>query len=168
MPNKTLLLTGQILLIVCFTFYLVWWYRGFRPGVSVSRVKGMNGLLLLITAVAGLAGLAMSLIGAAPGVTNPVFFFLGGLVGYILLLLVTRFLFNRIVTSELLLIVVWTVLELYVAGRSPLSIGIIAAAFLVSIVCYIAYYRMEEMKAFYTAMVPLIAAIVCMVTVMFT
>lgn len=32
------------------------------------------------------------------------------------------------------------------------------------IVLYVAYYRMEEMKAFFTAMIPLIAAEVFMVT----
>jgi hypothetical protein len=33
---------------------------------------------------------------------------------------------------------------------------IIAIAFLIGIVLYVAYYRMEEMKAFYAAMVPLV------------
>ena len=33
---------------------------------------------------------------------------------------------------------------------------VIAVAFLVSIILYVAYYRMEAMKAFYAAMVPLI------------
>ena len=33
---------------------------------------------------------------------------------------------------------------------------VIAAAFVISMVLYVAYYRMEEMKAFYAAMVPLI------------
>ncbi|MDO5133899.1 MAG: hypothetical protein Q4D81_13115 [Eubacteriales bacterium] len=33
---------------------------------------------------------------------------------------------------------------------------VIAAAFLISMVLYVAYYRMEEMKAFYAAMVPLV------------
>ena len=33
---------------------------------------------------------------------------------------------------------------------------VIAAAFLISMVLYVAYYRMEEMRAFYAAMVPLI------------
>ena len=32
----------------------------------------------------------------------------------------------------------------------------ITAAFLISIVLYVAYYRMEEMMAFYAAMVPLV------------
>ena len=43
----------------------------------------------------------------------------------------------------------------------------IAAAFAVSLVLYVAYYRMEEMKAFYAAMVPLVteAAAMAVLTV---
>ena len=48
------IITGQIILILCCVVYLVWWYRGFRPGVSVSRVSGLNGLLLAVTAILGI------------------------------------------------------------------------------------------------------------------
>ena len=34
--------------------------------------------------------------------------------------------------------------------------AVIATAFTISIVFYVAYYRMDEMKAFYAAMVPLV------------
>ena len=47
-------LTGQILLILCCVFYLIWWYRGYRPGVSVDRAHGLNGVLLLITEAAAM------------------------------------------------------------------------------------------------------------------
>ena len=46
---------------------------------------------------------------------------------------------------------------------------VIAAAFIISMVLYVAYYKMEEMKAFYAAMVPLVtegasmAVLVCIV-----
>ena len=46
---------------------------------------------------------------------------------------------------------------------------IIAAAFIISMILYVAYYKMEEMKAFYAAMVPLVTegaamvVLVCMV-----
>ena len=55
------ILIGQILLIICCIFYLVWWYRGYRPGVVVSRTGGVNGVLLLATAAFGVAGLICSL-----------------------------------------------------------------------------------------------------------
>ena len=60
------MLHGQILLIICFLFYLIWWYRGFRPNTSVSRVKGLNELLLLITALTGIGGVILSLTGDVP------------------------------------------------------------------------------------------------------
>ena len=45
----------------------------------------------------------------------------------------------------------------------------IAAAFVISMILYVAYYKMEEMKAFYAAMVPLVteaAAMAMMVAAM--
>ena len=33
---------------------------------------------------------------------------------------------------------------------------VIAVAFVISMILYVAYYRMEDMKAFYSAMVPLV------------
>ena len=164
------ILTGQILLILCCFFYLVWWYRGYRPGSAAERVGGVNGVLFLITAALGLSGLYLSLM-SVPEITrpkiSPVVIIIAGVLSYFLLLLITRYAFHRIVTSELFLIVGWTSLEISVANRLNaagfLSEGefaviciVVAAAFLISMVLYVAYYRMEEMKAFYAAMVPLI------------
>lgn len=161
---------GQILLILCCAVYLVWWYRGFRPGITVSRIGGINGILLLITAAFGFAGIFFSLTPIAAErefLISQSSIVMAGVVVYILLMLVTMGVFHRVVTTELVLIVGWTVLEavvvnrLYAAGAlsgsGALVEGIvIAAAFLISIVLYVAYYRMEEMKAFYYAMVPLV------------
>ena len=167
---------GQMLLILCCIFYLIWWYRGFRPNVIVSRVGGVNGILLMITAVLGMAGIFISM-SHISAVTEPKIdqsvIVLGGIILYVGLLLVTRLVFHRIVTTELILIVGWTVLELTVINRlnaagylsdrkfSAMCI-VIAIAFLISMVLYVAYYRMEETKAFYVAMVPLITESVAM------
>ena len=167
---------GQMLLILCCIFYLIWWYRGFRPNVIVSRVGGVNGILLMITAALGLAGIFISM-SHIPAEKEPKLdqsvIVLGGIILYVGLLLVTKLVFHRIVTTELILIVGWTVLELTVINRlnaaGYLSEGkffaiciVIAIAFLISMVLYVAYYRMEEMKAFYAAMVPLITESVAM------
>ena len=167
------ILSGQILLIICFIFYLIWWYRGYRPGMMVSRVQGINSLLLALTAGFGVSGIVVSVMGAgsAGGMlkVNPAHILIAGIAAFILLLLVTRYVFSREVTSELLLIVVWTMLEIWVidalngiGSLSDMHFGVLAvmlaAVFVVSIILYVAYYRMEEMKAFYTAMVPLVAA----------
>ncbi|MCR5789034.1 MAG: hypothetical protein K6G83_04020 [Lachnospiraceae bacterium] len=171
------IISGQILLIICCLFYIAWWYRGFRPGVSVSRTGGINGLLLLLTALTGIAGIVLSIRGisaTAEHRVEPIVIVLAGVGAYILLLFVTKGVFHRIVTSELFLIVGWTMLEIIaVDSLSAASIltdtgflvmcAVIAVAFVTSMVLYVAYYRMEDMKAFYAAMIPLVTEAVTMV-----
>ena len=173
---------GQASLILCCCFYLIWWYRGYRPGVTVNRVGGINGILLFITAALGVTGTIMSL-RPVEMVREPMLpphaALIGWVVLYITLLFITRVMFKRIVTTELVLITAWTMLEITVAdtmyaagglGREGFLGGcaVIAAAFLISMILYVAYYRMDENKAFYAAMVPLVteaasmAAIVAM------
>jgi hypothetical protein len=133
-------------------------------------VSGLNGILLLITALLGVAGLSFSLMRLPELVTpkiSPMLIVIAGIGAYIVLLLITRYGFHRIVTTELILIVGWTVLEITVINRLnaagilsgrgfAIMCIVIGAAFLISMILYVAYYRMEEMKAFYAAMVPLI------------
>ena len=161
---------GQIVLIFCCVFYLIWWYRGYRPGVTVSRVGGVNGLLLFITAALGVTGIILSLQPAdavREGFVSPQAVILSGIIACFVLLVITRFGFHRIVTTELVLITGWTMLEVEVTDRlySAGIIGkgnfaaecvVIAAAFVISMILYVAYYRMEENRAFYAAMVPLV------------
>ena len=170
------IITGQILLILCCTVYLIWWYRGFRPGIYVSRAGGVNGVLLLITLVLGFAGVVFSLMPAEKirePLVSQVMIVICGIAAYFILLVVTKVFFNRVVTTELFLIVGWTMLETIVADRlyaigslssksfSAITV-IIAIAFLIGIVLYVAYYRMEEMRAFYAAMVPLVVDAIAM------
>lgn len=170
------IITGQILLILCCIVYLIWWYRGFRPGIYVSRAGGVNGALLLIMMVLGFAGVVFSLMPAEKirePLLSQVMIVICGIAAYFILLVVTKVFFNRVVTTELFLIVGWTMLETIVADRLYAigSLGgksfsaiivIIAAAFLIGIVLYVAYYRMEEMRAFYAAMVPLVVDAIAM------
>jgi len=164
------IITGQMFLIICCIFYLIWWYRGYRPGITANRIGGMNGILLFVTMAFGIAGVVFSLM-QIPAVSEPkirpILIVVIGIAAYVVLLIVTRFLFQRIVTAELFLIVAWTMLEMTVinrlnaggfltAGGFTILCIVIAAAFVISMVLYVAYYRMEEMKAFYAAMVPLI------------
>jgi len=164
------IITGQIFLIICCIFYLIWWYRGYRPGITANRIGGMNGILLFVTMAFGIAGVVFSLM-QIPAVSEPkirpILIVAIGIAAYVVLLIVTRFLFHRIVTTELFLIAAWTMLEMTVinrlnaggfltAGGFTILCIVIAAAFVISMVLYVAYYRMEEMKAFYAAMVPLI------------
>ena len=163
-------ITGQVLLIICCAFYLVWWYRAYRPGAAVSQIGGINGVLLFITMALGISGTVLSLTPIAEASEPKIFSVMiigAGIVAYAVLLLVTKFVFHRIVTAELFLIVAWTVLEMLVMNRlyaggflsdSGFSFlcAVVIVAFAISMILYIAYYRMEEMKAFYAAMVPLV------------
>ena len=162
------ILRGQIFLIICFIFYIIWWYRGYRPGTSVKRARGANGVLLLLTVGCGIAGIVFSLSGGAveSPKLQPGTIAIAAVVTYILLVLVTRVLFHRRVTTELILIVAWTALEVQVMNflnalgslsnaEFDIMCVVLGAAFIVSLALYVAYYRMDEVKAFYAAMVPL-------------
>ena len=161
---------GQVLLIICCIIYIIWWYRGFRPGSTVSRVGGINGILLFLTMAVGVAGLALTLISlprSAEPMINPMYIVIAGIVGYVVLLLITKIGFHRAVTTELFLITGWTMLEVAVVNKLNAAenisltemlvmLAVIVVAFLISMILYVAYYRMDEMKAFYAAMVPLV------------
>ena len=102
-------LVGQILLVVCCIVYLVWWSVSFRPGQEVNREGGFRGILLLVTAVSGLAGVYLSVMGlnalpkgtaklSGPGIC------LFGVALYLVMLFITAKCFSRPVTTELVLI----------------------------------------------------------------
>lgn len=164
------LIIGQCLLILTCIFYLFFWYLGYRPGTSVNRGQGVTGFFLLMIVISGIAGITLSL--KATEATrqlaiSQLFIIIGGIAAYIILMLITKYGFDRFVTTELFLIVGWTMLEASILNRLAGSgilfgaklicmIGVIAFAFVISMVLYVAYYRMEDMKAFYAAMVPLI------------
>ena len=151
-------------------FYLFWWYLGYRPNTDVNRVGGVNGALLFLTAAFGMAGIVFSLMPTEETMNtrySQLFVIVGGIAAYIILMMITKYGFDRIVTTELFLIVGWTMLEMSLINRlngSGLLTGprliiiyvVIALAFTISMILYVAYYRMDEMKAFYAAMVPLI------------
>ncbi len=155
---------------------MIWWYRGFRPNVEANRLGGLNGCLLLITAVLGVAGILYSLMPTPETIAlkyNQMYIIIGGIVAYVILMIVTRYAFGRIVTSELFLIVGWTMLELLLLNRlsgSGLLTGTalvlvyvsVILAFIISMILYVAYYRMEDNAAFYSAMVPLVTEAVSM------
>lgn len=167
------LFAGQILLILCCLFYLIWWSVSYRPGISVSRGSGFRGLLLMITALCGVTGMALSVAGAnhLPGSSarrlSGTFILTAGVVLYFIMMLLTTVVFHRIVTTELFLITGWGALELMAVsalnGAGIFQNGafygmaaVIAAAWILSMVLYVLYYRMEAQRAFYAAMVPLI------------
>lgn len=170
---------GQISLIVCCGFYVLWWSLCYRPNVVVNRIGGLYGLLLLVVAFSGFFGVGMTIYGQGtlPSYISGNWILIGGIVTYLLLLFITQSFFGRPVTTELILIVGWTLLEMslinHLYGAQMLSstsvwIALIVCmlAFIISIVLYVLYYRMEPQLAYYAAMAPLLTEAVSMIVLL--
>lgn len=95
------------------------------------------------------------------------FILLGSVAVFLILLLVTTIAFHRMVTSELLIIHIWAALELSMVvvlygtghfglGRVAILSALIGIAFVVSLICYILYYRLDGTASYWDGMIPLI------------
>lgn len=161
---------GSLLLVVCCAFYLAWWVVAFRPNATSKGVK--TGLLLLGAVAAGIAAVALMLSGITAVPHGAALFpshsiLWGGAAAYLILLAVTWLLWKRPVTTELILIVGWAMLEfstidaLYGAGgfrRGP-AIGLsvmTGLAAVLCLVCYVLYYRLGQKESYTDGMIPLI------------
>ena len=129
-------------------------------------------LLFCPTLLCGIAGLVQTIrgISALPAVISSPSKLLIALVGiavYLILLFLTDRLLHRQVTTELALITGWTVLELcsaaglYGAGifsarTTAASVIVTLTAAVIGMVCYLAYYNLEKIPAFFDGMVPLV------------
>lgn len=173
------LVLGNILLIICSLFYLAWWAVAFRPHASSGLLK--SAVLLGVAAAAGIIGLVFAIQGitAAEGkriLLPEAGILAGGIIAYILLFTITYFFLKRQVTTELFLIIGWAVLELSVINTlyktEYFSFGgavafciITAAAVLISLLCYISYYKLEKTAGFIDGMIPLILAAAVMAAI---
>lgn len=163
---------GHVLLAVCCALYLAWWALFFRPG---SRIEGplywFGVALILGAATCGIAGcfLAGGALSQLPGAQtfSPLPYLVAGVVTYLVLAFVTNGLFDRPITTELVLIVAWCAFECAVVGTLSAAaisqqravvlyvlVGVLAVA---SLICYVLYYRLGPWPAFYDGMVPLIS-----------
>ncbi len=167
---------GSLLLVGCCAFYLLWWLLAFRP---TGAVKGLrSGWLLIPALLLGIAAVVMILRGVNAAETSRSFFsartvLLVGAVAYAALLVLTRLAFHRQVTTELLLIVGWTVLA-FLAGNALYGLGVVtrngalglfAAAVLIavaSMVCYVLYYGLGDRAGYIDGMIPLMIVAVYM------
>ena len=176
---------GQGLLIVCCIFYLIWWAVAFHPSQGDGHTSGKNGILLIITAVFGLAGLAMTMLGiinkppangfaTRTGLVSGITIIAVGVIAYVVLLLGSKVLLHRMVTSELFLIVGWTMLEIAAINRAftksgvsyqnaKLFIAIVAVAAVLSLFFYLQYYRVKPMTGYIFGMIPLVTEAATMV-----
>jgi len=163
-----MIVIGEVLLVVCSLSYLVWWTLTFRPSV---RTPPGGGLFLAGAVLGGLGGLILLAVGIAallPKASLPALgaTIVGGLLAGALLLYLTSRVAHRPVTTELPLIVVWVTVQL-AAGialwtaevlRAPAASAWIVAtaiATLVGLVCYLIFYRLDPIPAYWIGMVPL-------------
>ena len=173
------ILAGNWLLVICSIFYLAWWLITFRP----PQPKGtMPGTICLTMAFAsGLGGLYLVLKEmASPTVVhqnnglNGFLILTCGAVLYVVLLVMTKAVFHRQVTSELLIITGWVILEtaicnyMYMTGLFTMKDAVIFSvviliAGIVSLICYILYYELPYVKGYIDGCIPLILVMIVMI-----
>lgn len=161
---------GHALMAACCALYLAWWAIFFWPKVSGGSAHGVLrtiGIVAILGAVAcGLLGATRICGGAAE--LAPTRVVVGCLVGavilYLVLLGVTQRVFQRQPTTELVLFVAWLGMEACCAlalggagqtGVSALVAALAVVGFVVSLVCYVLYYRLEPLPSFVDGCVPL-------------
>lgn len=172
------MLTGNLLLVGCCAFYLAWWLVAFKPEGAIKGMK--SGWLLLPAFVFGLAAVVQIVQGSSvdgrTALLSRTTILVGGVVAYVVLLAATSLLLKRQVTTELFLIVGWTVLlfleinGLFALGQCSrtVSIGFLIVtviAAIVSLICYLLYYNLGKVKGYVDGMIPLLLVAVMMIAV---
>jgi len=171
------ILIGNALFVICCVFYLAWWLVSFRPGQPVIAQKMI--WLLAPAAIAGLAGVIVIIwaMAAAPDdkrLFANIWALVGSIAAYIVFMSVTKWLFDRPVTSELMLFTGWAALAvamvnaLYGAGlvgRPGLVVWlvVIGLVLVACLVCYVLYYRLDGVPKYVDGAVPLVLAGLAMV-----
>lgn len=171
------MLMGNILLVVCCAFYLAWWVLAFKPEGAIKGMK--SGWLLIPAFLFGIISVVCIATGSSVEgqylIPRSVIL-IGGTVIYVALMLGTAIFLKRQVTTELFLIVGWTVLTflelnaMYVLGdfSKVMTIIFLVAVVIfaiVSLVCYLLYYNLDSVKGYIDGMVPLILVAVMMIAV---
>jgi hypothetical protein len=163
------LFVGNLLMLSTSVLYLAWWSLAFWP--KSAGKPGAAPLVLGLALSAGLAGLVVLGLGilsasSSGGGPRIAMILAGAVAAYFLLLFATKTFFGRIVTSELLVMVVWAAAELLAlnallamgrlgaAGALSLSAAVLAATG-IGVVCYVLYYRLDAYASFWDGLVPL-------------
>jgi hypothetical protein len=159
---------GNLLLLFCSLFYLAWWVVSYRPNSSGGSAGGFYIAAAFLTgfaAIALMSGGIGSLSQDSKGL--PVkFILMGGAALFLVLIPVTSIVFHRIVTSELMILHIWAVLELsavavlygtgrFGAGRASALAALVGIATVAGLICYVLYYRLDETASYWNGMVPL-------------
>ncbi|MDD5922551.1 MAG: hypothetical protein PUC44_05170 [Eubacteriales bacterium] len=174
LPYIKFIFYGEIFITACCAIYIPWWLRVFRPNTVHRWTEGASGILLLFTTLFGILGVISLVHGikltpnasSAP-VSGPVLLSIG-IFGYLIFGILTYFIAHRPLTTELFLIIGWTILELQTLSRllgcgfsgknkSIFLLFLILAALFFNLILYVLYYKMEPLKAYYWAAAPLAA-----------
>jgi hypothetical protein len=160
---------GNLLLLICTLFYLACWFVSYRPD-SPGRSAGVFYLTAaFITGIAAIALLSGGISSLSQESTAlPVrYIALGGAALFVVMLLVTVIVFHRIVTSELMIIHIWVMLEMsavvvlygtgrFGAGRAATLCALLGIAFVIGMICYVLYYRLDETASYLAGLIPLV------------
>ena len=167
-------------MFIAIVFYIMWWISS-KGATSVDD----SGVLVFVTLILGV----VAIITTVTGINNlpcseggfPVRrIVIGAIAVFIITFLVTQTVFNRMMTTELPLIILWTALELSIIaalsnsnrlGTVPVislaAVTIIATT--AGLICYLLHYRLDESFRFRNGLIPLIAdlgvvAVICTAT----
>jgi hypothetical protein len=170
--------TGNLLLLLCSLFYLAWWALSFRPNSS-SEASG--GYFLMAAFITGITAIVLMYGGISPLSQDskgfPVMFILLCIAAlFVIGLLITTIAFHRIVTSELIIIHLWTALELpaiavlygtghFGAVSAAVLTALVGIATVAALICYVLYYRLDGTARYWSGIIPL--AVDALVAVVF-
>ncbi len=175
------LLAGNWFMVICSIFYLAWWLIVFRPPAPKGSMIG--SILLILAFASGIIGLYLT-IGEMAFPTGEMqnrgikglFIMACGVILYVVLLVMTKAVFHRQVTSELFIITGWVVLEvaicnyMYALGafsvREAVALSVVGLIVgLISLICYVLYYELPYVKGYVDGCIPLVLVMITMIVI---
>lgn len=164
---------GLFLLSACCGSYILFWLNGYQPEKAFRRSQPLSILLFLLTFALGAIGLYFIINGMntfEPKQTpvKGTFIIIAAVIVYVVTAWITLHFFNRPITTELLLITLWTALMVQILNVSSaqnllshtgmiVSIVLLILVFILCMVLYVAYYQMDLWPAYWAAAMPLLA-----------
>lgn len=160
------ILFGNIAMILCSAFYLIWWSIAFKPGGSSTSFSTICIILAFITGIGGiiLASFGISFLSCQEFFSHRWIIAIAGAT-YVTLFIITWKLLKRPVTSELAIILIWGVFECCILnvlygyyfwkGTSFILFVIVLGAVIVNMFYYVRYYNLPMERRYYEGMMPL-------------
>jgi len=163
------MLAGHLLIVLVGVLWSIYWTRDFSAEASGTPLSGVLALAALLCGLAAFMLIPASIPVLPLGTVRMPFPLasipLWGTAFFVLWFLASTLLFRRPVTSELLLIPLWAVLEAcalhalassgWLSGRQAVALAVLTAvALLAGLVCYILHYRLDEHGRYINGLVP--------------